>query len=140
VTRSGVLETIGVTLAASAIGVAAGTVAATPPIALANFLATDGPYFEAPFVALALVAAPIGVLLLPVQLAALGYQVRTGRPPGTAMLVLGIATGLVVGVGWYLALAAPRPTGWMLWAVGGVGACQACAVFAAHWLAYRWRP
>jgi hypothetical protein len=128
-----------VVLVAAGLGLAAGTVAATPPIAIANSLATDGPYFPAPLVALGFVALPISGFLFVLQLGVAAYEVLTRRALGRALLVIGLVGGLAAGLIWYLMLAASQADWGMQAALGGAGAIQGLCVFGGHWLAGKWR-
>ena len=131
------MKRIATALAFSCLGVVAGTVAATPVIAIANRLASDGPYFPAPLVAVALVALPIGVLLFLIQTAVVAYEAKALHSMGHGLLWLGVPSGLAAGLSWYLFLASSRVSSGMLWGVGGIGVFQASVVFGCHWIEYR---
>jgi hypothetical protein len=76
---------------------------ATLAIAVLNYLATDGPYFPPPLVAL-LVVVPLALALLPFQLAGLLWYGSTDRTGLRAAWTLGALGGLVAGtlVGYVL--------------------------------------
>lgn len=129
-----------VVLVSTGLGVLAGTLAATPPIALWNSQATDGPYFPAPLVALGFVALPIGLLLFFLQVVITVYEVLARRAMGNTLLLIGICGGLVAGLLLALALAGSQ-SDWQLPVVlGGAGVIQGLGVFGGHWLANKLQP
>jgi hypothetical protein len=128
----------GVTIAAGfLVGVVAGTCVATPIIAVLNYLATDGPIFPPPLVALGLLALPVGVILLPVQMAGSGYELIRHRSLGRGWLALAIVAGGGSGLAWFLVL---RPSEYTLAQVALLavfGVFQAFFALGTH-LAARW--
>jgi hypothetical protein len=101
----------------------------------ANHLATDGPYFPAPLVAVGFVALPIGVLLLLIQATVVAYEATTGRSLGHGLWAVGVADGFAAGLVSYLVMASSRTHAWMLWTLVGLGVCQGLVEFGCHWLA-----
>src|SRR5712692_8268027 len=77
-----VIKKIAVVLVSSGVGLVAGTIVATPVIAVMNYRATDGPYFPAPLVALGLLALPIGCLLFLMQASVVAYEAIARRSLG----------------------------------------------------------
>ena len=81
-------------------GIAGGLAAmavATVEIAIANYLAEDGPNFPAPLLA-PLIVVPVAVIFAPFQLAALVYCLARGQLPLRGSTLLGAVGGLVTGV------------------------------------------
>jgi hypothetical protein len=121
----------------SGIGVVVGTALPTPVILMLNASAPDGPYFPAPLVALGFLALPIGAWLLLVQGAVVGFEALRRRHLGNVVLLIGIASGLIIGAVWYFVLASSAVNLWGLLAVSVSGSVQALTVFGCHWVAYR---
>src|SRR6266487_2790715 len=132
------IKKISVALVSFCVRLVTGTVVATPVIAAANYLATDGPYFSAPLVAFGFLALPIGFLLFLIQASLIAYEVIAKRSLGNILLVLGLLGGFAAGTLWYFFLASSQIYSWMLLAVVGLGVFQALVVFGCHWLAYKW--
>lgn len=126
-----------VALASAGAGLLAGTLLATPALALLNALATEGPYFPAPLVAFGLLALPISVLLVPVQVLLVAYETMYLRDLGRWLLPLVVAAGSLAGFGWFLGLQSPRASAWLLIGLLALGVLQAGVVFGLYWLAER---
>lgn len=134
---SKVIQKIVLTVTAYGVGLVVGTLAATPVIAFANAQATDGPNFPAPMVAFGFIALPIGFLLLIVQAAVAAYELVAKRSPGNTLLVIGVVSGLIAGLVWYVFLSGARIEIGMLIAACVIGIVQGVAVFGCHWIAHR---
>lgn len=132
------IKKIAVALISSSVGLVSTTVIATPFIAVANYVATDGPYFPAPLVALGLLAMPIGFLLFLIQAGVVAYEVIAKQSLGNILLVLGLVGGLAIGILWLLFLASSPINTWILLVGGGLGVLQGFVVFGCHWLASNW--
>jgi hypothetical protein len=113
-----------------------GTIVVTPLIALGNYLATDGPYFPAPLVALGFFALPVGFLLLPIQVLLVAYQVITRKALGQFLLLIFVISGLIAGFIWSLVLTSGRIIGVMLIVDSLFAVFQALLVFGCHWIDY----
>jgi hypothetical protein len=123
----------------SSIGLVAGDLVASLPIAVMYYLATDGPIFPAPLVAL-LVVVPITLLLLLVQGMVVAFELISHTTVGLTLLPIGFAAG--IGGGWslYAVLVAPygAHVGWLL-GLGALGAFQGVLVFASQSMISRCR-
>ena len=132
-----VLKKILILLLSCGIGLAAGTTAAAPVIAVMNYRAVDGPIFPAPLVAFGFLALPIGLLLFLIQVLAVTIEAFTQKPLGKAWLLTGGIGGLAAGFLWYQVLASSQATSWMLLALCAMGVFQGLIVFGCHWVAAR---
>ena len=123
----------------SSIGLVAGHLAASLPIAVMYYVAADGPIFPAPLVAL-LVVVPIALFLLLIQGAVVAFELISHKTIGLALLPLGFAAG--IGGGWslYALLVAPygAHVGWLL-GLGALGAFQGALVFGSQSMMSRCR-
>ena len=123
----------------SSIGLVAGHLAASLPIAVMYYVAADGPIFPAPLVAL-LVVVPIALFLLLIQGAVVAFELISHTTIGLALLPLGFAAG--IGGGWslYALLVAPygAHVGWLL-GLGALGAFQGALVFGSQSMISRCR-
>jgi len=119
----------------SLVGVIAGTAFATPAIALMNYLATDGPIFPPPLVALGFLALPVAVLLLIMQVLIVTYEIVANRALGNAWPLLSLAAGSVAGFTLYLALRSSQSGLPFALALIMFAVLQAICVFSCHWVA-----
>ncbi|OGO46182.1 MAG: hypothetical protein A2Z30_04275 [Chloroflexi bacterium RBG_16_64_43] len=123
----------------SSIGLVAGHLAASLPIAVMYYVAADGPIFPAPLVAL-LVVVPIALFLLLIQGTVVAFELISHTTIGLALLPLGFAAG--IGGGWslYALLVAPygAHVGWLL-GLGALGAFQGALVFGSQLMISRCR-
>ena len=123
----------------SSIGLVAGHLAASLPIAVMYYVAADGPIFPAPLVAL-LVVVPIALFLLLIQGGVVAFELISHTTIGLALLPLGFAAG--IGGGWslYALLVAPygAHVGWLL-GLGALGAFQGALVFGSQSMMSRCR-
>jgi hypothetical protein len=129
------IKKLALVIGASTAGVLAGTVAGTPFIAFANYLATDGPIFPPPLVAFGLLALPVGFLLFLVQGVLVGVELIWKNTSVWHLLLLAPIAGSAVGLAWHFALD-PHETNRLSWlALGAFGLIQALAVFGVHAIA-----
>jgi hypothetical protein len=126
------IKKLALVIGASTAGVFVGTVAATPFIALANYLATDGPIFPPPLVAFGLLALPVGFLLFLVQSVLVVVELTWKNLSPWNLLVLAAIAGTAVGLMWHLALDPHAANGLSWLALGAFGLIQALAVFGVH--------
>ncbi len=121
------------------VGIAGGTAVATPVIALINLMARDGPLFPPPFVALGLLAIPLALLLLPVQIAATTYELTTKRSLDLHWFTLAVAAGATSGIVWFLVLRSSQSTPIQFAFITAFGVFQALCAFGTHFAAHRLR-
>lgn len=118
----------------SVLGVFAGGIVVTPLIALANYLAQDGPIFPAPLVAF-VVVAPVSFILFTFQGFVLIYEWIAKRRLGNSLLWIGVAGGFVAGLIPYLIAIAPYQSNSDYrapLAFGGLGIFLGLIAFGCH--------
>jgi hypothetical protein len=123
----------------SSIGLVAGHLAASLPIAVRYYFAADGPIFPAPLVAL-LVVVPITLFLLLIQGVVVAIELITHTTVGLTLLPIGLAAGIGGGLSLYAVLVAPygAHVGWLL-GLGALGGFQGALVFASQSMILRCR-
>ncbi|HEX9796553.1 MAG TPA: hypothetical protein VGA52_06135 [Anaerolineales bacterium] len=124
-------------LLAAGSGLLVGTLAATTPLAVLNHLATDGPLLPPQLVAFGMLAAPIGILLMPAQVVLVGYELLYLRDAGGRLLLMAPLAGLLAGFGWFQVLRSDQASAPLLAGLLALGIMQAAAVFGLHWLVDR---
>jgi hypothetical protein len=131
------IKKAGLVCVSSLLGVFVGTAIATPVIALMNYLATDGPIFPPPLVALGLLALPVAVLLLITQVLLVLYEIASNHSLGSTWLLLALLAGSLAGFTWYLVLKSSQSGPLFAVALIAFGVIQAICVFSCHWLAHK---
>ncbi len=123
----------------SSIGLVAGDLVASLPIAVMYYFAVDGPIFPAPLVAL-LVVVPIALFLLLIQGVVVAFELVSHSTVGLALLPIGLAAGMGGGLSLYAVLVAPYGAHlWWLLGLGALGAFQGALVFASQSMISRCR-
>ena len=121
----------------SGLGLLAGWLVVTPLIALAYYLAQDGPIFPAPLVAL-VVVVPVSFILFIFQGLVLLYEWIAKRRLGSSLQWIGAGGGLVAGLIPYGLAIAPYQSNSdyrMLLAFSGLGIFLGLVVFGCHRIA-----
>lgn len=129
------VKKIALVIAACTAGVFVGTAMATPFIALANYLATDGPIFPPPLVAFGFLALPVGFLLFLLQGVLVGYELIWKDASVRGLVLVAAIVGPAVGLTWHYALDPNSANGWSWLALGAAGLVQAVSVFGVHAIA-----
>lgn len=126
------VKKVALVIVASIAGMVVGTTLATPFIAIANYLAVDGPIFPPPLVAFGFLALPVGFLLFLVQGALVGCEFVLKNASFWNLLLLAGVAGSAVGLTWHFALDPTEPNALSWLALVAFGVIQALAVFGVH--------
>ena len=119
-------------LAGVAIGVT--VIIVSPFIWYMNEVAQDGPIFPPPLVALGFFGLPLAVLLFPMQLCVVLYELFRGKPRGAVILVIAIVNGLLAGLLWFLVMTSGTADIMLFLTLVGVALLQSFVVHGLYWL------
>lgn len=124
-----------VLLSSAGAGFVIAVLVTSPFIWFANAAANDGPIFSPLLVAIGFFALPYAVLLLPLQVIVISYEIFRKKILGIVLLIIGIVGGALAGFLWYFLIKSSQLTAQMTILLFGVAILQALVVFGFHLIA-----
>lgn len=121
-------------------GIVVAVIVVSPFVWYMNMIATDGPIFPPPLVALGFFGLPFAFLLFPVQLIVALYEFFSGKSLGSFFPMIATVNGLSAGLLWSYVLKSSESNAAFVLALIGIALIQSFVVLSSSWLLERIAP